>query len=257
MGCRQLCAVAESSYEAISITAILLWRLKLLASLLQTHLYDILWVSQQTVKCKSRVISELINFGMFRLKAPANQPLLEATAEAIQQISGQAGLITTHFHRSLDGARLIMGCGVPKNLGRDECSSSDGWASHGDALTCQQWVSNVASWGSYWISWLIAGTISCTDRFRSIETADWLNKYCAQVGLDLYSCRAPSVSLDWGSCPRANQILDWQLTSYQLVHQFRWEYVLLIASGIPNLISSQLVITSAQWVLPRPTHSPY
>jgi len=32
-------------------------------------------------------------------------------------------------------ARLIMGCGVPKNCMPDECSSSDGWASHGDALT--------------------------------------------------------------------------------------------------------------------------
>jgi len=53
---------------------------------------------------------ELINFGMFRLKAPANQPLLlEATAEAIQQISGQAGLITTHFHRSLGWCPINYG----------------------------------------------------------------------------------------------------------------------------------------------------
>lgn len=50
----------------------------------------------------------LINFGVFKLKDPANQPrFLEATAEAIQQISGQDGLISTHFHRSLDGARAI------------------------------------------------------------------------------------------------------------------------------------------------------
>jgi len=45
---------------------------------------------------------------MFRLKDPAHQPrFLEATAEAIRQISRQAGLITTHFHRSLCGARAI------------------------------------------------------------------------------------------------------------------------------------------------------
>ncbi|MBE9107172.1 antibiotic biosynthesis monooxygenase [Nostoc cf. edaphicum LEGE 07299] len=51
---------------------------------------------------------ELINFGIFKLKDPANQPrFLEFTAEAIRQISGQPGLITTHFHRSLDGARAI------------------------------------------------------------------------------------------------------------------------------------------------------
>lgn len=51
---------------------------------------------------------ELINFGIFRLKDPANQSrFLEATAEAIRQISGQVGLITTHFHRSLDGACAI------------------------------------------------------------------------------------------------------------------------------------------------------
>jgi hypothetical protein len=51
---------------------------------------------------------ELINFGIFKLKDPANQSrFLEFTAEAIRQISGQSGLITTHFHRSLDGARAI------------------------------------------------------------------------------------------------------------------------------------------------------
>jgi Antibiotic biosynthesis monooxygenase len=51
---------------------------------------------------------ELINFGIFKLKDPANQScFLEFTAEAIRQISGQSGLITTHFHRSLDGARAV------------------------------------------------------------------------------------------------------------------------------------------------------
>lgn len=74
-----------------------------------SHLYDIFMSepadSQMQIKAN---MSELINFGIFRLKDPVNQPrFLEATAEAIRQISGQAGLITTHFHRSLDGARAI------------------------------------------------------------------------------------------------------------------------------------------------------
>jgi hypothetical protein len=74
-----------------------------------SHLYDIFMSepadSQMQITAN---MPELINFGMFRLKDPANQPhFLEATAEAIGQISGQPGLITTHFHRSLDGARAI------------------------------------------------------------------------------------------------------------------------------------------------------
>jgi hypothetical protein len=51
---------------------------------------------------------QLINFGIFKLKDPAYQSrFLEFTAEAIRQISGQSGLVTTHFHRSLDGARAV------------------------------------------------------------------------------------------------------------------------------------------------------
>jgi hypothetical protein len=74
-----------------------------------THLYEIFMSepadSQMQITAN---MTGLINFGVFKLKDPANQPrFLEATAEAIQQISGQEGLITTHFHRSLDGARAI------------------------------------------------------------------------------------------------------------------------------------------------------
>jgi hypothetical protein len=74
-----------------------------------SHLYDIFMSEPADSQMQIRVdMPELVNFGMFRLKNPTDQPrFLEATAEAIQQISGQSGLITTHFHRSLDGARAI------------------------------------------------------------------------------------------------------------------------------------------------------
>lgn len=74
-----------------------------------THLYEIFMSEPAGSQMKITAnMTELVNFGVFKLKDPANQPhFLEATAEAIQQISGQDGLITTHFHRSLDGARAI------------------------------------------------------------------------------------------------------------------------------------------------------
>ena len=74
-----------------------------------SHLYEIFMSEPADSQIQITVnMPELINFGIFRLKDSANQPrFLEATAEAIRQISGQAGLINTHFHRSLDGARAI------------------------------------------------------------------------------------------------------------------------------------------------------
>jgi hypothetical protein len=74
-----------------------------------SHLYDIFMSEPADSQMQIGVDRpELVNFGMFRLKNSTDQPrFLEATAEAIQQISGQSGLITTHFHRSLDGARAI------------------------------------------------------------------------------------------------------------------------------------------------------
>ncbi|QDL09429.1 hypothetical protein DP113_17280 [Brasilonema octagenarum UFV-E1] len=74
-----------------------------------SHLYEI-FMSEPADSPMQITADEgqLINFGIFKLKDPANQPrFLEFTAEAIQQISGQSGLMTTHFHRSLDGARAI------------------------------------------------------------------------------------------------------------------------------------------------------
>jgi heme-degrading monooxygenase HmoA len=50
----------------------------------------------------------LINFGIFKMKQPENQPrFIELFRLALQMVSGQAGLISTHAHRSLDGWRCI------------------------------------------------------------------------------------------------------------------------------------------------------
>lgn len=50
----------------------------------------------------------LINFGIFKMKQPENQPrFLELFRQALEMVSGQPGLISTHAHRSLDGWRCI------------------------------------------------------------------------------------------------------------------------------------------------------
>jgi heme-degrading monooxygenase HmoA len=50
----------------------------------------------------------LINFGIFKMKQPEYQPrFVELFTHALGMVSGQAGLISTHAHRSLDGWRCI------------------------------------------------------------------------------------------------------------------------------------------------------
>jgi heme-degrading monooxygenase HmoA len=50
----------------------------------------------------------LINFGIFKMKQPEYQPrFVELFTYALEMVSGQAGLISTHAHRSLDGWRCI------------------------------------------------------------------------------------------------------------------------------------------------------
>lgn len=45
----------------------------------------------------------LVNFGIFKMKQPENQRrFIELFREALVMVSGQAGLISTHAHRSLD-----------------------------------------------------------------------------------------------------------------------------------------------------------
>ncbi|WP_190514146.1 antibiotic biosynthesis monooxygenase family protein [Oscillatoria sp. FACHB-1407] len=50
----------------------------------------------------------LINFGIFKMKQPEKQPrFIELFKQALNMVSGQPGLISTHAHRSLDGWRCI------------------------------------------------------------------------------------------------------------------------------------------------------
>jgi heme-degrading monooxygenase HmoA len=50
----------------------------------------------------------LINFGIFKMKQPENQQrFIELFTQALRMVSGQAGLISTHAHRSFDGWRCI------------------------------------------------------------------------------------------------------------------------------------------------------
>jgi heme-degrading monooxygenase HmoA len=49
-----------------------------------------------------------INFGIFKMKQPEYQSrFVELFQYALEMVSGQAGLISTHAHRSLDGLRCI------------------------------------------------------------------------------------------------------------------------------------------------------
>lgn len=50
----------------------------------------------------------LINFGIFKMKQPDRQQrFIELFRQALTMVSGQAGLISTHAHRSFDGWRCI------------------------------------------------------------------------------------------------------------------------------------------------------
>lgn len=76
--------------------------------------------SQMTI---STNIQGLINFGIFKLRNPQDQPhFLDATKEAVQLVARQPGLVTTHFHRSLDGA-MAVNYGIPIMLRINEFSS--------------------------------------------------------------------------------------------------------------------------------------
>jgi heme-degrading monooxygenase HmoA len=56
----------------------------------------------------SQDMGGLINFGIFKMKQPENQPrFIELFRQALEMVSGQPGLISTHAHRSLDGWRCI------------------------------------------------------------------------------------------------------------------------------------------------------
>jgi hypothetical protein len=76
----------------------------------------------------------LINFGIFKMKQPEYQSrFVELFTYALEMVSGQAGLISTHAHRSLDGWRCInfghwqlptVGYANDRSLHRNRCQSS-------------------------------------------------------------------------------------------------------------------------------------
>lgn len=73
------------------------------------HLYEIFAEEPEGSKLHlSSSMDGLINFGIFKMKQPDNQPrFIELFREALIMVSGQAGLVSTHAHRSLDGWRCI------------------------------------------------------------------------------------------------------------------------------------------------------
>jgi heme-degrading monooxygenase HmoA len=102
---------SQDSYNAyIDNTELLPLRERLSAfSPPDSHLYDI-FISEPTDSQMEvfKGMEGLINFGIFKLKNPDDQPrFIQITKEAVQTVTGQPGLITTHFHRSLDGARAV------------------------------------------------------------------------------------------------------------------------------------------------------
>ncbi|NJL50134.1 MAG: hypothetical protein HC929_25515 [Leptolyngbyaceae cyanobacterium SM2_5_2] len=73
------------------------------------HLFEIFAEEPKTSELHlSAGMDGLINFGIFKMKQPENQArFIELFREALVMVSGQAGLISTHAHRSLDGWRCI------------------------------------------------------------------------------------------------------------------------------------------------------
>ncbi|MBW4511941.1 MAG: antibiotic biosynthesis monooxygenase [Scytonematopsis contorta HA4267-MV1] len=73
------------------------------------HLFDIFASepSNSVLELKPSM-NGLINFGIFKMKQPENQTrFVELFRQALEMVSGQSGLISTHAHRSLDGWRCI------------------------------------------------------------------------------------------------------------------------------------------------------
>ena len=73
------------------------------------HLFEIFAEEPESSELQlSPEMDGLINFGIFKIKQPENQlRFIELFTQALKMVSGQAGLISTHAHRSLDGWRCI------------------------------------------------------------------------------------------------------------------------------------------------------
>ena len=76
---------------------------------LDLHIFEIFAAEPESTALQlSPNMSGLINFGIFKMKQPENQPrFIELFRQALEMVSGQAGLISTHAHRSFDGWRCI------------------------------------------------------------------------------------------------------------------------------------------------------
>ena len=73
------------------------------------HLYEIFAEEPEGSKLHlSPDMDGFINFGIFKMKRSEDQPrFAELFNQSLKMVSGQAGLISTHTHRSLDGWRCI------------------------------------------------------------------------------------------------------------------------------------------------------
>jgi heme-degrading monooxygenase HmoA len=73
------------------------------------HLFEIFDAEPEDSELQlSPNMNGLINFGIFKMKQPDNQPrFVELFRQALDMVAGQPGLISTHAHRSLDGWRCI------------------------------------------------------------------------------------------------------------------------------------------------------
>lgn len=73
------------------------------------HIFEIFAAEPENTQLQlSPNMSGFINFGIFKMKQPENQPrFIELFRQALEMVSGQAGLISTHAHRSFDGWRCI------------------------------------------------------------------------------------------------------------------------------------------------------
>ncbi len=73
------------------------------------HLYEIFAEEPKGSELEvATSMDGLINFGIFKMKQPENQPrFVELFEQAIGMVSGQTGLLSTFPHRSLDGWRCI------------------------------------------------------------------------------------------------------------------------------------------------------
>jgi heme-degrading monooxygenase HmoA len=71
----------------------------------EIHLFEIFASEPENSELSLAVgMAGLINFGIFKMKQPENQArLVELFRQALEVVSGQDGLISTHAHRSLDG----------------------------------------------------------------------------------------------------------------------------------------------------------